>query len=198
MHDGRLGAACVGQQGARRTTRGDRQHLLGDAIDGGAKYGDLRLLNGRSQVERSFVNRAGGQGPVEVGLVPAGADDAPGQAAPSGGQADGAADQADADDGERLDSHQVSMVSIASIRPPQGREEIQVGVPGTRSNYSKWTRTCLDLVTQPARPPPLRELARPPERPGGIEKGTGPLECRSPAPFWMPRGGVGLVKKRTD
>ena len=81
---------------------GGRQHLFGDAIDRRAEDGELGLLNRGREIEKALVDGAEGTGSIERALPPADAEDAPGQAAPLGRQADRAADQADADDGKRL------------------------------------------------------------------------------------------------
>src|SRR5207245_5579005 len=60
---------------------------------------------GWRQVLREFVNRAGGNRHVQARRIAADAAHAPGQPAPFRCQTNRAADQADADDGERVDLH---------------------------------------------------------------------------------------------
>src|SRR5262249_38287246 len=119
-----LGAAGVGQQGAGAAAGGGLTDLFGDAIDRRAGDGELGPADGR-QVERRRVDGADGQGPVEAGPLPADADDAAGDAALLGRQADGAADQADADDGEGLQLH--STVTRASGAGQHARDYTRNG-----------------------------------------------------------------------
>jgi hypothetical protein len=83
---------------------------LDDAIDRGAEDDDLRATNGLRQLEEAFVDGPDGEGVVEACLSPADAAHAGGQTAPPGGQADGPADESDANNRQEVDSHQRAAV----------------------------------------------------------------------------------------
>src|SRR5437870_5182255 len=103
--DGGFGAAGIGQESSRGAAGGVGEDLFGDALDRRAEDHHLRLSDGAGRLQEALVDRSEGQGAVEAGPAPAGPEHARRQAALFGGQANRAADQADTDDGEGVDSH---------------------------------------------------------------------------------------------
>jgi hypothetical protein len=78
--NGRLGAAHVGEQGARCTGRGRGQHLLGNAIDRRAEDHQVGPGGGFLQAGTGLIDDAMRQGPLDAAAGLAHAEHAPGKA----------------------------------------------------------------------------------------------------------------------
>ena len=112
----RFCAAGVSQQRPRPAPDCAACHLIGNAIHGRAKNCKVSSMHGCFEIQNAVINGARRLGAIETGLLPPHTQDALSQATTFGCQADGAADQPDADDGEDLDFHQRSG-SVIEFQP---------------------------------------------------------------------------------
>jgi hypothetical protein len=104
-HNGCLGTAGVGQQGAGRTTPRSGQDLFGNSVHGATEDGSLGQMDGPGQIEETFVYNALREYSIKCDLIPADADYSLRQPPALGSQSKRTADQSDADDAKCLNLH---------------------------------------------------------------------------------------------
>ena len=104
-NDRSLRAAGIGEQRARPAVLSHRENVLGNVIDWSTHNDEIGRPGSSGQVQATFVDRSHLAGLVQATLIAADTEHDLRQATFLRSQADGAADQADADDGKRVHGH---------------------------------------------------------------------------------------------
>lgn len=106
LYNLRFRTAGIRQQCARGTVPSGMENLSRDALHRSTENRHVRLANRCDQVQRALMDGTDSQCLIKAGSSPAGTDYSFNDLTALGGQANRAADEPHADDGERLDFHQ--------------------------------------------------------------------------------------------